>query len=199
MADKLTYKGGARVVGNSGTAKLVLPAGGGDFHRVPKWWGKKGTVTYVEAAIFKVALDNGTAVRLILPDVKAHMTVEIRHDGAGNFTFPNEGHLERAAVTATDSLAVLVEYQFAKISGGAVLKRSISPLPEAPAVAFGNAINKTGTAQVGQTLTFTAATFIEPRTVFIISAAKACPSTSSATTISGLLSLATNSSIGRMS
>ena len=159
MADKLTYKGGAKVVGNSGTAKLVLPAGGGDFHRVPKWWGKKGTVSYVEAAIFKVPLDNGTTVRLILPDVKAHMTVEIRHDGAGNFTFPNEGHLERAAVTATDSLAVLVEYQFAKISGGAVLKRSISPLPQAPAVAFGNAINKTGTAQVGQTLTFTAATF----------------------------------------
>ena len=65
MADKLTYKGGARVVGNSGTAKLVLPAGGGDFHRVPKWWGKKGTVSYVEAAIFKVPLDNGTTVRLI--------------------------------------------------------------------------------------------------------------------------------------
>jgi len=133
MADKLTYKGGARVVGNSGTAKLVLPAGGGDFHRVPKWWGKKGTVSYVEAAIFKVPLDNGSTVRLVLPDVKSHMTVEIRHDGAGNFTFPNEGHLERAAVTAVDSLAVLVEYQFSKISGGAVLKRSISALPDAPA------------------------------------------------------------------
>ena len=159
MAAKLTYKGGVKVVGNSGTAKLVLPAVGGDFHSVPKWWGKKGTVSYVEAAIFKVPLDNGTTVRLILPNVKAHMTVEIRHDGAGNFTFPNEGHLERAAVTATDSLAVLVEYQFAKISGGAVLKRSISPLPQPPAVAFGTAINKTGTAQVGQTLTFTAATY----------------------------------------
>ena len=133
MADKLTYKGGARVVANSGTAKLVLPAGGGDFHRVPKWWGKKGTVSYVEAAIFKVPLDNGSTVRLVLPDVKSHMTVEIRHDGAGNFTFPNDGNLERAAVTAVDSLAVLVEYQFSKISGGAVLKRSIGALPDPPA------------------------------------------------------------------
>ena len=161
MADKLTYKGGARVVGNSGTAKLVLPAGGGDFHRVPKWWGKKGTVSYVEAAIFKVPLDNGAAVRLILPDVKAHLTVEIRHDGAGNFTFPIEGHLERAAVTATDSLAVLVEYQFAKISGGAVLKRSISPLPTPPeqSVAFQQSTSISGNATVGSVLTATAATY----------------------------------------
>ena len=130
MADKLTYKGGANVVGSSGTMKLVLPKGGGDFHRVPQWWSKKGTVKYVEAAIFKVPLDNGETVRLVIPNAQAHMTVEIRHDGAGNFTFPKEGGIERAAVVGADSFDLLVEYQFAKISGGAVLKRSISALPE---------------------------------------------------------------------
>ena len=125
MADKLTYKGGSVVVGSSGDMKLVLPKGGGDFHRVPQWWSKKGTVKYVEAAIFKVVLDDFSVVRLVIPNVKAHMTIEIRHDGSGNFTFPKEGGIERAAVVGVDSLDVLVEYQFSKISGGSVLKRTI--------------------------------------------------------------------------
>ena len=130
MADKLTYKGGSNVVGSSGTMKLVLPKGGGDYHRVPRWWGTKGTVSYVEAAIFKVPLDNGETVRLVLPNVKAHMTVEIRHDGSGEFTFPKNGGLERVAVVGADSLDLIVEYQFAKISGGSVLKRTIGSLPD---------------------------------------------------------------------
>ena len=133
MADKLTYKGGSKVVGSSGTMKLVLPKGGGDFHRVPRWWGIKGTVAYVDAAIFKVPLDNGEMVRLVLPGVKSHMTVEIRHDGSGAFIFPKEGGLERAAVVGADSLDIIHEYQFAKISGGSVLKRTIGNLPEPPA------------------------------------------------------------------
>jgi plastocyanin len=162
MADKLTYKGGSKVVGSSGTMKLVLPKGGGDFHRVPRWWGLKGTVAYVEAAIFKVPLDNGEMVRLVLPNVKSHMTVEIRHDGSGTFTFPNEGGLERAAVVNADSLDIIHEYQFAKISGGSVLKRTISNLPEPPApptfserVAAANftytvGVNNVGTAELPQ-------------------------------------------------
>lgn len=133
MADKLTYKGGSKVVGSSGTMKLVLPKGGGDFHRVPRWWGIKGTVAYVDAAIFKVPLDNGEMVRLVLPGAKSHMTVEIRHDGSGTFTFPKEGGLERAAVVGANSLDIIHEYQFAKISGGSVLKRTIGVLPEPPA------------------------------------------------------------------
>ena len=135
MADKLTYKGGKDVINSSGTMKLVLPKGGGDFHRVPTWWNKKGTVKYTEAAIFKVPLDNGQQVRLVLPGVTAHMTVEIRHDGAGAFTFPNSGNLERAAVVGADSLDIICEYQFAKISGGAVLKRTVGTLPTAAAAA----------------------------------------------------------------
>ena len=58
-----------------------------------------------------------------------HMTVEIRHDGVGEFTFPNSGNLERAAVVGADSTALIVEYQFSKISGGSVLKRTVGTLP----------------------------------------------------------------------
>ena len=158
MADKLTYKGGSNVVGSSGSMKLVLPKGGGDFHRVPRWWGTKGTVAYVEAAIFKVPLDNGSVVRLVLPGVKAHMTVEIRHNGAGAFTFPKEGGLERVAVVGADSLDLIHEYQFAKISGGSVLKRTIGSLPSA-AVTFDTTATLAGSPTVGQTLTLSAATF----------------------------------------
>lgn len=161
MADKLTYKGGTNVVGSTGTMKLVLPRGGGDFHRVVKWWSKKGTVSYVEAAIFKVPLDNGESVRLILPGAVAHMTVEIRHNGAGEFTFPNSGNLERCIVVAADSFDIIYEYQFAKISGGSVLKRTVGTLPEpAPvSVSFSSQTELTGTATVGQTLTATAGTY----------------------------------------
>ena len=133
MADKLTYKGGSKVVGSVGTMKLMLPKGGGNFHSVPRWWETKGTVSYVDAAIFKVPLDNGEVVRLILPGAKAHMTVEIRHDGSGTFAFPKEGGLERVAVVGADSLDIIHEYQFSKISGGSVLKRTIGNLPEPPA------------------------------------------------------------------
>jgi hypothetical protein len=38
-------------------------------------------------------------------------------------------------VFAIDSNSLLVEYQFSKISGGSVLKRTLSPLPEPPPAA----------------------------------------------------------------
>jgi len=138
MADKLVYKGGATVVGQTGTdLQLVLPKRGGSVHRFPKWWNKKGSVTYIEVAIFNVSLANGEKVRLVVPHTDPGMTFEIRHDGAGNFTFPqvSKGSIERVAVFAIDAPSLLVEYQFSKISGGSVLKRTISALPEPAAVA----------------------------------------------------------------
>jgi hypothetical protein len=89
------------------------------------------------------------------------MTVEIRHDGAGEFTFPNPGNLERCIVVGADSLDIIYEYQFAKISGGSVLKRTVGTLPEAPAesVSFSSQTTLTGTATVGQTLTAVAGTY----------------------------------------
>lgn len=138
MADKLVYKGGASVVGQTGTEmQLVLPKRGGSVHRFPKWWNKKGSVTYIEVAIFCVYLNNGEKVRLVVPHTDPGMTFEIRCDGDGNFTFPqvNKGAIERVGVFAYDTPQLLVEYQFSKISGGSVLKRTIAPLPEpAPVV-----------------------------------------------------------------
>ena len=48
---------------------------------------------------------------------------------AGNFTFP-KCRLERIAVVSADTTEVLVEYQFSKISGGSVLKRTLAGLPQ---------------------------------------------------------------------
>ena len=60
------------------------------------------------------------------------MTLEIRHDGFGNFTFPI-AKVERIGVVAEDSTELLVEYQFSKISGGSVLKRTLRGIPKPPA------------------------------------------------------------------
>ena len=130
MADRLVYKGGKTVVAASGEGvKLVMPKAG-TYHKFPRWWNKKPGA-YIECAIFRVKLDNGCYVRLIVPAVN-HMTLEIRHDGYGNFTFPG-ARAERVAIVEDASTTLLVEYQFSKISGGKVLKRSIAPLPK-PAV-----------------------------------------------------------------
>ena len=98
MADKLVYKGGASVVGQTGTEmQLELPKRGGSVHRFPRWWNKKGSVAYIEVAIFSVDLANGEKVRLVVPHTDPGMTFEIRHDGA-------QGHvvLRRHQRTAVD-------------------------------------------------------------------------------------------------
>lgn len=131
MADKLTYKGGTHVIKKSGTGmRLQLPKAG-STHRFPQWWNKKGTVSYFECAIFKVTLDNGTAVRLVVPH-SISMTLTIRHDGSGNFTFPVHTAVDRVGVVAEDSADLIVEYQFSKISGGNVLKRTVGTMPTPP-------------------------------------------------------------------
>tara|TARA_R110002020_G_scaffold244839_1_gene458514 strand:- start:873 stop:1367 length:495 start_codon:yes stop_codon:yes gene_type:complete len=126
MADKLIYKGGTTVVGSTGGMRLMQPKAG-SFSKFPRWWNKKGG-QYIDCAIFLVTLDNGCSVRLVVPATD-RMTLEIRHDGLGNFMFP-ACRIDRIAVVATDSTEILVEYQFSKISGGSVLKRSISALPK---------------------------------------------------------------------
>jgi len=128
MADRVVYKGANHVLTNNteGRIRLIQPKGG-TINKFIRWWNRKGS-QYIECGIFRVELDNGTVVRLVIPHVKGGMTVEIRHDGYGNFTFPG-CRLERIAVVAADSSEVLVEYQFSKVSGGAVLKRTLSGLP----------------------------------------------------------------------
>ena len=125
MADKLIYKGGTTVTDSTGGIQLVRPEAG-SFHKFPRWWNKKGNI-YINAAIFMVELDNGQSVRLVVPATN-RMTLEIRHDGAGNFIFPG-CRVDRIAVVDVATTDLFVEYQFSKISGGSVLKRTIAPLP----------------------------------------------------------------------
>ena len=128
MADRVVYKGANHVLTNNteGRIRLIQPKAG-TINKFIRWWNRKGS-QYIECGIFRVELDNGVVVRLVIPHVKGGMTVEIRHDGYGNFTFPG-CRLERIAVVAADSSEVLVEYQFSKVSGGAVLKRTLAGLP----------------------------------------------------------------------
>ena len=55
----------------------------------------------------------------------------IKHDGDGNFTFPSVNGVDRVAVMSADLGTFYVEYQFSKISGGPVLKRTVNALPDA--------------------------------------------------------------------
>jgi len=129
MADKLTYKGGATVVGHTGTEIELVRPSKGSMHRFPRWWNRKGTVAYIECAIFKVTLASGLVVRLVVPSEGGARTLEIRHDGNGNFTFPIKGSTERIAVIAEADSTIYREYQFSKISGGSVLTRTLNPYP----------------------------------------------------------------------
>ena len=158
MADKLVYKGGSNVVDHTGTEmQLVLPRSG-DIHSFPRWWNKKGTVAYVDCAIFNVTMASGQTVRLIVPVSQGSMTLEIRHDGNGNFTFPIKGSVERIAVFHGTQNTIYREYQFSKISGGAVLTRTISDYPDA--ISFTSSGSITGTIQVGQQVTVEGATYL---------------------------------------
>ena len=130
MSDKVVYKGGKTVASSTGDGiKLVMPKAG-NFSKFPRWWNKKPGA-YIDCAIFKVTLDSGVVVRLVVPATD-RMTLEIRHDGFGNFTFPI-AKVERIGVVAEDSTELLVEYQFSKISGGSVLKRTLRGIPKPPA------------------------------------------------------------------
>lgn len=129
MTDRVVFKGGNHVIENNteGRIKLIQPARG-TVNRFIRWWNRAGN-QYIDCAIFRVELNNGSVVRLVVPHVKGGMHVEIRHDGYGNFTFP-KCHLERIAVVSAETTEILVEYQFSKISGGSVLKRTLTGLPE---------------------------------------------------------------------
>lgn len=129
MTDRVVFKGGNHVIEDNteGRIRLIQPARG-TVNRFIRWWNRAGS-QYIDCAIFRVELNNGSVVRLVVPHVKGGMHVEIRHDGYGNFTFP-KCHLERIAVVSAETTEVLVEYQFSKISGGSVLKRTLAGLPE---------------------------------------------------------------------
>ena len=132
MADSLTLKGTKHVINQTGDEMLLVrPKRGGDTHQVPRWWDlKPKSVQYTAAAIIKVTTDVGL-LSLVIPVNTENTILEIRSDATGNFIFPQNRGVDRLAVMSEDLSTFYVEYQFAKISGGPVLKRTVNALPSA--------------------------------------------------------------------
>ena len=129
MADSLRLKGCKSISKRVGDGlSLRRPKRGGDIFKVPTWWNLKHTVQYVSAAIFKVTTGNGE-LALVVPVDPETTDIIIKHDGDGNFTFPSVNGVDRVAVMSEDLGTFYVEYQFSKISGGPVLKRTVNALP----------------------------------------------------------------------
>ncbi len=132
MADSLYFKAARTVTKHTGTdLTLVNPKRGGNTHLFPQWWDKKGQVQYLDCAIFNVSYTNGD-IRLVIPIDPESTELDIRYADNGDFTFPYYRAVDRVAVVAADSTELLFEYQFSKISGGAVLKRTVGALPAPP-------------------------------------------------------------------
>ena len=130
MADSLYFTGERTVTKHTGSELTLLnPKRGGNTHLFPQWWGVKNKVQYVKCAIFSATMSNGGVVRLVVPIEKETVEVDIRYDGAGNFTFPRYLGVERIAVVAEDSTDLIFEFQFPAISSGAILKRTVGSLP----------------------------------------------------------------------
>lgn len=135
MADSLTLKGAKHVIDQTGDEMLLVrPKRGGDTHQVPRWWALKKSVQYTAAAIINVSTSIGD-LALVIPVDAENTQLEIRSAGDGTFIFPVNRGINRVAVMSQDLKTFYVEYQFAKISGGPVLKRTVNALPAAaPAV-----------------------------------------------------------------
>ena len=134
MADSLRLKGCKSISKHTGDEMLLRrPKRGGDIFKVPTWWNLKHTTQYVTAAIFKVTAATGE-LALVIPVDPETTDIIIKHDGDGNFTFPSVNGVDRVAVMSADLRTFYVEYQFSKISGGPVLKRTVNALPAPSAV-----------------------------------------------------------------
>jgi hypothetical protein len=141
MADSLYFKADRSITKHTGTElSLITPKGGGHTHRFPQWWDRKNTIQYVRCAIFKVALPDNNAVRLVVPIEKEGVSLDIRHDGEGNFSFPAHQCIERVAVVDLVDTTLLHEYQFPSISSGRVMKRIIADLPSTPTASIGTVL-----------------------------------------------------------
>lgn len=129
MSDRLVLKGIDGIVDNhSGDDLTFVRPTSGRYHLFPRWWNRKGTVQYENACILKLHREGGD-VRVIVP-VNPDTLLEIRWDSdTEQFTFPVHRSVDRVAIVELDTNQLLQEYQFSRISGGKVLKRSLVPLP----------------------------------------------------------------------
>jgi len=157
MADSFTFKGTKTVVNKVGSALRLNPPGGGDTFRFPKWWDLKNKVQYFESAIFRITLDSGLEVKLVIPVNKDNTEVRVRHDGEGNFTFPYFRGVDRVAVVDVSTGALFREYQFPAISKGSILKRTVNDYPSGLTYTSNGSV--TGTAEVGEDLAVEGSTY----------------------------------------
>lgn len=129
MADRLTLKGYDDVTGQTGSdLTYIRPTGGRDFHLFPRWWNKKGTVQYENCTIFTVTRISGDVKVVIPTSINTHLDL-VWDDSTETFAFPVHRGVDRVAIVDATTNALLQEYQFSRISGGSVLKRTISALP----------------------------------------------------------------------
>lgn len=158
MADKLLFRGDKHIRNQEGNEmSLVIPRRGGDTHNVPRWWSKSNHVVNIKCAVLRVQTATRGTLRLVIPVASMEsIYLWIEHEGDGTFKFKNNHvGVERVAVFSDDMRFLYEEYQFPKISGGAVLRRQIIPLPtdwSIGTVTLAGAANAVG----GTTETYTA-------------------------------------------
>mgnify|MGYP001232586702 CR=1 FL=1 len=147
MADRLTLKGYKVVTGQTGSdLSWVQPMKGGDFHLFPRWWNKKNTVQYEAVTIFRLSRAAGDLDIVIPTSLQSKLEI-MWDDATESFKFPYHRGIERIGIYAANGSTLLQEYQFSRIAGGSVLKRSLTNLPS-PTI--GNAsITGSATADVG--------------------------------------------------
>ena len=156
MADSLYFTGERTVTKHKGSELTLLnPKRGGNTHLFPQWWGGKHKVQYIKCAVFSATMSNGGLIRLVVPVEKEKVELDIRYDGAGNFTFPRYLGVERVAVIAGDSTDLIFEYQFPAISGGSVLKRTVGSLPASAPTIGTVTVSGGSTASIGDEKVYT--------------------------------------------
>ena len=131
MADSLSLRGYNNVTKHTGNEMQLVPGKGGSSNFI-KWWSSRNNG--IKCTIFKVNIGNGNAVSLII-ESSLDSRLNILHDGKGGFTFNGFHNISRAAVFPVgsyDATEIIVEYQFPKLSRGAVLTRILGKLPSAP-------------------------------------------------------------------
>ena len=158
MADKLLFRGDKHIRNQEGDEmSLVIPRRGGDTHNVPRWWSKSNHVVNIKCAVLRVQTATRGTLRLVIPVASMEsIYLWIEHEGDGTFKFKNNHvGVERVAVFSDDMRFLYEEYQFPKISGGSVLRRTVIPLPtnwQIGEVTLTGPSNVTG----GETETYTA-------------------------------------------
>lgn len=161
MSDSLVLTGVKDIKNQTGTEMLRLnPKRGGDTFQLKRWWtpGTNGTV-YVSATVFDVTTDVGVC-KLAIASTE-NTNIRIGHDGAFGFLFSQYNEVSYAALF-TDAFELIEYYVFPSQSGGKIM--TVTPAgggvrPAANPVSWTSTGSVTGTMQVGESVTVSAASY----------------------------------------